>query len=409
MTDAAITDPARRADPPPSARVIGSDEEALAVARDLAAEFALEASARDRERRLPWQEIECLSQAGLWGITVPREFGGAAVSHVTLAEVTAIIAEADPSIGQIPQNHYCLVDAVRLIGTPEQQTFFFAEALAGKRLGNAVSERGNKDRRDLQTRLSRTSEGLRLNGKKFYSTGALFAHWVPVAAKDDDGLGVLVYVHRDAPGLTVEDDWDGIGQRTTASGTVIADNVAVESWQVLPRHRLFEPATIHGSFAQLLHAAIDLGIARAALADLRLWVRERARPWGDSNQAEASQDPLTLTRIGDLLIRLHGAEALLERAARVIDRARAASTDASVSDASIATAEARVVTTEVALETSTVLFELAGTQAALSEHNLDRHWRNARTHTLHDPVRWKPHAIGNFWLNGIHPPRHGSL
>jgi alkylation response protein AidB-like acyl-CoA dehydrogenase len=51
---------------------------------------------------------------------------------------------------------------------------------------------------------------------------------------------------------------------------------------------------------------------------------------------------------------------------------------------------------------------LAGTRSTLEEYNLNRHWRNARTHTLHDPVRWKYHAIGNFWLNGVHPPRHGA-
>ncbi len=228
--------------------VIESEAEALAIARDLAADFAREASRRDRERLLPTDEIERFSRSGLWGITVPRAFGGAEVSHRTLAEVTAIISEADPSIGQIPQNHYCLVDAVRLIGSPQQQAFFFSEVLDGKRFGNAVSERGVKDRRDLRTRLSRVGDGLRLDGTKFYSTGALFAHWVPVAAKDDEGLGVMVYVRRDAPGLTVADDWTGIGQRTTASGTVTAENVAIEPWQVLPRHRLFDPATIHGPF-----------------------------------------------------------------------------------------------------------------------------------------------------------------
>lgn len=404
-----MTRPAHEAASPAAADIVRSDEEALAIAADLAREFVVEASTRDRDRRLPFDEVERFSRSGLWGITVPRAFGGAEVSHVTLARVTAIISEADPSLGQIPQNHYCLVDAVRLIGDDEQQRFFFAEALAGKRFGNAVSETGNKDRRDIGTRLTRSGDELRLNGRKFYSTGALFAHWVPVAAKDEEGRGVMVYVPRTAPGLVVEDDWSGIGQRTTASGTVTAEDVVVEPWQVLPRHRLFEPPTIHGPFAQLLHAAIDLGIARAALSDLGKWVREKARPWADSNQAEAYQDPLTLARIGDLLIRLHAAEALLDRAGQVLDRAKARTTDESVSDASIAVAEARVVTTDIALEASSALFELAGTQAALSRHNLDRHWRNARTHTLHDPVRWKSHAIANYWLNGVHPPRHGSL
>ena len=59
-----------------------------------------------------------------------------------------------------------------------------------------------------------------------------------------------------------------------------------------------------------------------------------------------------------------------------------------------------------ALEASEKLFELAGSSATRAAHNLDRHWRNARTHTLHDPVRWKYYALGNYYLNGVPPPRH---
>jgi SfnB family sulfur acquisition oxidoreductase len=392
-----------------TAHLIKTDAEALAVARSLAAEFAPSASERDRERRLPHAEVERFSASGLWGIAVPRAFGGAAVSHATLAEVIALISEADPALGQIPQNHHCLVDAVQLIGSPAQQDFFFREALEGKRFGNAVSESGTPNAKVVTARLSQGPHGLRLNGRKFYCTGALFAHWVPVAAKDEQDRQVLVYVRRDAPGLEVLDDWSGFGQRTTASGTVTAENVAVEPLQVLPRAQLFEPPTIHGPFAQILHAAIDLGIGRAAMADLRTWVRDRARPWPDSGVARAADDPLTLAKLGELVIQQHAAEALLERSGRYLDQAREHSTPELVTEASIAVAEAKVLTTEFALRAATTLIELGGTQATLAEHNLDRHWRNARTHTVHDPVRWKPHAIGNHWLNGATPQRHASL
>lgn len=392
-----------------AAERIRDDARALEVARELATAFAPGAAERDLQRHLPFDEVERFSRSGLWAITVPRAFGGAEVSHGTLSEVTALVAQADPSLGQIPQNHYCLVDAVRLIGSPEQQRFFFAEALAGRRFGNAVSETGTATARTVATRLQRTPHGLRLNGRKAYSTGALFAHWVPVAALDDDERAVLVYVERDAPGLSVFDDWRGFGQRTTASGTVVAEDVAVTPLQVLPRHRLFEPPTIHGAFAQLLHSAIDLGIARAALADLRHWVRQRARPWADSGVAHAWQDPLTLSRVGELVIRLHASEALQARAAAALDLARSDPAAAFVTEASIAVAEAKVLTTQLSLEASSTLIELGGTQSTLGEHALDRHWRNARTHTVHDPVRWKFHAIGDHWLNGTDPSRHASL
>lgn len=394
---------------PAGVPILRDDASALAAARELAARFAAGASERDRERRLPYAEVEEFSATGLWGITVPRAAGGAGVSHVTLAEVTAIISEADPSLGQIPQNHYCLVDAVRLVGTPQQREFFFAEALAGRRFGNAVSETGTPNSKVVRTRLARRDGKLLLNGRKSYSTGALFAHWIPVAALDDEERQVLVYVQRSAPGLQVVDDWTGFGQRTTASGTVLATDVEVQPWQVVARHRLFDPPSIHGPFAQLLHAAIDLGIARAALGDLRHWVRERARPWADSGVQHASEDPLTLTRAGELVIRLHAAEALLERAGRVLDDAYDNATPTQVTDSSIAVAEAKVLTTTLALDAASTLIELAGTSSTLSEHNLDRHWRNARTHTVHDPVRWKYHVVGNHWLNGAQPRRHASV
>ncbi len=141
------------------------------------------------------------AESGLLGAIVPKSFGGAAISNVTLARITAILSEANSSIGQIPQPHYCLVDAVRIVGTAPQQEIFFAEALARKFFGNAVSEVG----KDYETATTSLSGGL-LNGRKFYSTGSLFADWVPIAARDDDGKAVMVYVPSGAPGLSVHDD-----------------------------------------------------------------------------------------------------------------------------------------------------------------------------------------------------------
>ena len=161
------------------------------------------------------------------GITVPREYGGAEVSNVTLAEVIAIVSQADPSLGQIPQNHYCLIEDIRLEGSDAQKRFFFDLVLKGTRYGNAFSEAGGKNVLDIQTRVRRDGDAFVLNGRKFYSTGTLFAHWIPVLALDESDQAVLAFVRQGAPGLTVVDDWSGFGQRTTASGTVIVENVRV--------------------------------------------------------------------------------------------------------------------------------------------------------------------------------------
>jgi SfnB family sulfur acquisition oxidoreductase len=391
-----------------SAHIIRTDEEALDVAHRLAERFVQESAARDRERRLPFTELEEFSQSGLWGISVPKAYGGAGVSYVTLAEVTAIISAADSSLGQIPQNHFYMVEAVRLDGDEEQKRFYFGRALAGDRFGNAFCEVGTKTALDFQTRVRADNGKLILNGKKFYSTGALFAHWIPVVAKDDEGSVVIVFVKRGTPGATVVDDWSSFGQRTTASGTAIFDNVEVTPFAVIPHQAAFERPTPMGAVAQLIHAAVDVGLARVALADTIRFVRQYTRPWIDSGQAHGYEDPYTIAQVGDLQMRVHAADALLERAGRYVDKAVAAPDEHSVAEASVAVAEAKALGTEVSILVTNKLFELAGTRSTLAEYNLDRHWRNARTHTLHDPVRWKYHTIGNFWLNGISPPRHGA-
>ncbi|TDV60602.1 SfnB family sulfur acquisition oxidoreductase [Pseudomonas sp. LP_7_YM] len=393
--------------------IIKDDTQALQIAHAQAEIFKEQSAIRDRERRMPHLELEQFSRSGLWGISVPKAFGGAGVSSVTLAEVIRLISAADGSLGQIPQNHFYALEVLRVNGSPEQQKRLYAEVLAGQRFGNALAELGTKTAHDRTTRLSpdlnSEGKGWRINGRKFYATGALYAQRIPTSVIDDVGIQRLAFVPADAAGLNVIDDWSGFGQRTTGSGSVVFDNVFVSVEDVVPFQTAFERPTTVGPLAQILHAAIDTGIARAAYEDALHFVRTRTRPWIDSGIEKAVDDPLTLHSFGKLGIRLHAAEALLERAGDYLDRAQAQSTAENVAQASIAVAEARAISTEISLAASSTLFELAGSQATLAEHGLDRHWRNARVHTLHDPVRWKHHAIGNFYLNEVNPPRRGTI
>ncbi|MEU9645526.1 SfnB family sulfur acquisition oxidoreductase [Streptomyces sp. NPDC048188] len=390
--------------------VIGGDGEALAVAADLAADFRRAAAERDAVRRLPHAELERLSASGLLGVNVPAEFGGADVRAETLAEVFRLLAAADASIAQIPQSHFVYVNVLRRQGTHEQQKFFFGEVLRGKRFGNAQSEAGTKHVQDIRTRLAPRPDGSYvLDGVKHYSTGALFAHWIPVLARAVDDTLHVAYVPRDAPGLTVLDDWDGMGQRTTASGTVRLESVPVPADRVVPHHLTFQGPQLHGAVAQLLHAAIDAGIASGALAEAADFVRTKSRPWFESGFETAAEDPLLVQRFGELDLRVRAAQALLREAARTVDAARDDLTDHSAAEASIAVAAAKVTAAEAAVEVGSALFEVAGTRAALDSLGLHRHWRDARTHTLHDPARWKVQHIGRYLLNGTRPPRHGLL
>jgi SfnB family sulfur acquisition oxidoreductase len=392
-----------------TAAVITSDAQALQLAGELAAHFRTDSALRDRERRLPHAELDLFSQSGLWGISVPKAHGGAGVSNVTLVRVVQLIAEADGSLGQIPQNHFYALEVLRVTGSATQQARLYAEALAGQRFGNALAELGTRTAHDRTTRLSRDGDGFRINGRKFYATGALYAQRIPTSVVDDDGVQHLAFVPRHSDGLSVIDDWSGFGQRTTGSGSVVLDNVYVSATDVIPFQSAFERPTTVGPLAQILHAAIDTGIARAAFEDALTFVRTRSRPWIDSGVDKAADDPLTLHSFGRLSARLYAAEALLERAGESLDRAQADSNAETVAAASIAVAEARAISTEISLAASSTLFELAGSQSTLAEHGLDRHWRNARVHTLHDPVRWKFHAIGNYYLNDTKPPLRGTI
>ncbi|MFJ7300421.1 SfnB family sulfur acquisition oxidoreductase [Streptomyces sp. NPDC099088] len=393
-----------------TAHVIADDAEALAVAAGLAEAFRTEAPVRDAERRLPYAELEQLSASGLLGVTVPADHGGADVRQETLAEVFRLLASADASLAQIPQNHFVYVNVLRRQGTTEQRKFFFGEVLAGRRFGNAQSEAGTRHVQDIRTRLLPLPDGSHeLTGVKHYSTGALFADWIPVLARAADDNLYVAYVPRNADGLTVVDDWDGMGQRTTASGTVRLDAVTVPADRVVPHHLTFRGPQLLGAVAQLLHAAIDAGIAGGALAEAAEFVRTKSRPWFESGVDTAAEDPLLIQRFGELDLQVRATEALLGVAARAVDAARDELTDASAAEASLAVAAAKAHTTATAVLVADALFEVSGTRAALDSLNLHRYWRDARTHTLHDPARWKIQHLGRHVLNGTRPPRHGLL
>ncbi|RYL25131.1 SfnB family sulfur acquisition oxidoreductase [Acinetobacter piscicola] len=388
------------------AHIIQNDAEAIQIAQNLAQEFKKEAAIRDHERRLPLIEIEKYSQSGLWGITIPKQFGGAGVSYKTLAEVVKTISSADSSLGQIAQNHWAFVEHIRLDATPEQQAFFFDQVLQGHRLGNAFSEKSSKTVADLTTTIEFKEDHAVVTGQKFFATGALLAHWIPVVAVSSEGKPFAALIPQHREGLTINNDWSGFGQRTTVSGSVTLDHVKVDLNHIVPIYQAFERHTAAGAISQFIQAAVDAGIARGAIQETIDYVRQYTRPWIDSGLEKATDDPYTIANIGELKIKLRAAEAVLDLAALAIDAALAEPSEHHVNEATLLNAEAKVLTTEIALLAANKLFELSGTRSTLSELNLDRHWRNARTHTLHDPVRWKLNIVGNYYLNDIPPPRH---
>ncbi|MFX2257629.1 SfnB family sulfur acquisition oxidoreductase [Acinetobacter variabilis] len=390
------------------AHIIKSDEEALEIARNLAEQFKINAVQRDAERILPFEEIEAYSQSGLWAITVPKEYGGAEVSSYTVAQVIALMSGVDGSIGQIPQNHFYSLEILRNNGTEEQKQKLYAEVLKGARFGNALAEFKTKTAAQRQTAIRKTEQGYVINGEKFYCTGSLFAHRIPTLVVDESEQQFLAFVPRDSEGLTLIDDWSGFGQRTTGSGTVKFDNVHVLEEDVVRFDTAYSHPTISGPFAQLLHASIETGIARAAFEETLNRVRQ-ARPWIDSGVDNATDDPLTKFELGRVVTDVRASEVLLKQAGRSVAAAKADPTEANVAKASLDVAKARAHSSETALKASSKLIELAGSRGSQREDGLDRFWRNARVHTLHDASRWKYYFIANYLLNGVLPPRRGTL
>ncbi|MEQ1954857.1 SfnB family sulfur acquisition oxidoreductase [Mesorhizobium sp. CN2-181] len=384
------------------AHIIRSDAEALEVVTALSDEFRQDAAKRDRERILPYAEIEKLGQSGFFGICVPREHGGADVSAATVAEAFRLLGAADPSIGQIPQNHFCWL-AIIANGTEAQQRFFFERVLAGDRIGNAHSE-NTKNKPGVHTHdLVRVAGGWRITGRKFYSTGAIFAQWIPFIAADETGASKMFFTAADAKGLEVVDDWNGMGQRTTASGTTIFNDVFVPDEHVFPYSKTEVDAKSFMYNAQLIHTAIDVGIAEEVLGEARRYIHQHNRPWTGNPYDEHAREPFVVAEFGKLSLRVRTAAAMLGRAAAAVDAMRAAPSKQSIIDARLAIADARVVAGEVAVDVSTEFFGITGARATLPQFGLDRHWRNARTHTLHDPLRWKYFHIGNYYLNDVVP------
>jgi len=391
-----------------------SAEEAMAAAETFAQQISEGAIDRDRSGRLPAAEMASFDASGLLGITVPGQYGGGDLPIAALAEAVCTIAAVDSAIAQTPQAHYLMVDVLAVAGSEAQRARLLGDVVTGRRIASALAERGGKHAQDLKTRVRPGSGGAVLDGVKYYATGALTAHWLAVSALDEHDRMVLVFVPRDAPGVTLSDDWNVMGQRATVSGSVRFEEVAVDPELILPYWECFEVPQLLGARAQLYHAAIQVGLAAGALEAARWFVTEKARPFFEATRAgwadTAAGDPHVIHRFGSLATQVRAAQTLLADTASVLDSiGRVPDGPPAAARGSIAVAQAKAFASEVAIAVSSDLFSLSGASAADEKYDLSRYWRNARTHASHDPVDWKYHHVGNYLLSGVLPPNHGQL
>ncbi|MFM0057389.1 acyl-CoA dehydrogenase family protein [Paraburkholderia phytofirmans] len=378
---------------------------AASEVRDLAGLLdALRASAarRDIDGGHAAREKQWIADAGLLTLAVPREFGGLGARWPDIYETIRKIAQVDSALAHLLGFTCLQVVSVNVWGNPEQRARYLSGTVEGRWWwGNAVNP--------LDTRLvaSATADGgYLLDGQKGFCSGTRGSQMMTVSAHDPlTGKPVFGVVPTTREGITVHEDWNPIGQRQTDSGSVSFTRVKVEPHEVMVR-----PDTPHASLRTLISQQVltnlFVGIAQGALDEARAYVTQNGKAWIYSGVDKATDDPYLIQRFGEMRLQAVSAEALATRAAWLLEDAwqqgpaLSAETRAQVA---LATSEAKIVAHRAALDVSEKLFDACGARATHAPLALDRFWRNARVHTLHDPLDYRVRDVGRYALTGALP------
>jgi alkylation response protein AidB-like acyl-CoA dehydrogenase len=366
------------------------------------------AAERERDRELPFAQIRELADAGFGAVRVPVESGGDGATLRQLFLLLTRLSAADPHIPQALRGHFAFVeDRLRAAEGPDRDRWL-RRFTAGELVGNAVTEIGSVAVGTTGTRLDAADDGSwRITGRKYYTTGSIFADWIDASAVTPEGVEVAALVATAQDEVTVTDDWDGFGQRLTGSGTAEFAGARVEADAVYDFSTRFPYQT---AFYQLTLNAVLAGIAAAAERDVVAQLQGRARVFSHGAAPASRNDPQLLETVGRISAAASAASALTLAAASVLDEAAAAPSDdpALVArlkrEAELEVSRAQIVVSELALRAATALFDPLGASATSTSKALDRHWRNARTVASHNPVAFKARIVGDAAVNDAEPP-----
>lgn len=387
---------------------------------DLAARFrptfaGIRATAveRDRTHRLPHAEIGWLKEVGFTTLRLPSEAGGHGASLPELFNLLIELSQADSNVTNALRAHFGFTEDVLGSTAPDWRTRWIARIAAGETVGSGVSETGSAKVGQFDTVVRRRGAERVVSGRKFYTTGSLFADYIHLSADDEDGAALVAAVPTGAPGVAIVDDWDGFGQALTASGTIRFDDVVLPPDLIKPDPARFPYAM---AFFQLVHLATLAGIGRAAAEDVGRLVAERTRVYSHGNAGRNAEDPQILAVVGRVRGNAYAAGAVALKAAEALQRAYELHRDAggrgteaqAVRATALAVVEvnqAVTVVTNLVLEATTILFDALGASAVKQGLGLDRYWRNARTIASHNPRIYRDRIVGAFAVNGTEPPR----
>ena len=266
-------------------------ETAVANAKDIAESVLAPASRQnDREAKFSSDAVKALGPAGLLGVMVPADKGGAGLGPRTFAAVVSALAEADASVAMVYLMHVCAAATIAGARNGAAVAPTLKEISAGRHLSTlAFSEAGSRSHFWAPvSRARRNAAGVHITAKKSFVTSAGHAQSYVVSVLAPEGNGptdtTLYLVPIETRGLSVAGPWDGLGLRANASAPM-----TLEDCEISPESQLTEDGTGFQAMLQVVlplfnlgSAAVALGICRAAVAgtaahlrtlDLSIWVR----------------------------------------------------------------------------------------------------------------------------------------
>ncbi|PLT17472.1 MULTISPECIES: acyl-CoA dehydrogenase family protein [Ralstonia] len=381
-------------------------QEALAELPALARRIGTDAAAREVRRVLPYEAFAQFRASGLGLLRIPVEWGGLGGSLVDLFETISTLAAHESNVAHALRIHYDLTEVIRLSPLDAFHRTQLDRLLEGALFGGGSTERGTSRPGEVTTTLQRDGADYRLSGRKYYTTGTAFADYGRFNVNDDAGGNVQIIIPVTREGVKVIDDWDGMGQRMTASGSIVFEHVQVRADEVASRVSSSLVGRHTGALRQLHLVAVAAGIVRNVAADARRYVVNHGRPVLHSPAPSAREDHFIQQVVGDIAAHGHAIDALVRENARVLDRSadairdEAENADALVLEGALATAQTQLVVGKLALHAAQQLFEAGGASMTARAHNLDRHWRNLRTIFSHNPLLHKARVVGDYHLNG---------
>jgi alkylation response protein AidB-like acyl-CoA dehydrogenase len=381
-------------------------EAALAALPAVAKEIGEDSAAREARRELPYDGFALFRKSGLGLLRLPVEWGGLGGSLEDLFDVIATLAAEESNVAHALRIHFDLTESLLLSPKSEYNDTQIRRVLEGALFGGGSTERGTSRPGEIGTVLRRVGDHYRVTGKKYYSTGTAFADYARINVQDEQDKPVSIIIPVNREGVRILDDWDGMGQRMTASGSLVLENVQVFAHEVAQRGNTTLAGRHGGALRQLHLVATAAGIVRNVVADAENYVLKHGRPVLHSPASSARTDHFIQQVVGDLAAHSHAVDALVRQNARVLDRSANAIRHHSdkaedfVLQGALATAKTQIVVSKLALHAGERLFEAGGASATSRVHNFDRHWRNLRTIFSHNPLLHKARVIGDYQLNG---------